>query len=277
MYILNEKEYIREILASGNKPDNISNGYLITLIAKYYFDRGKDPNILIDTVKAKMLEFNIEGYQEYRYANKIKKTCIDLYDSESKNLFRELEYVPIYEKELKVVESLPNDRQKKFMFTLFAIARYMNSEGWINKKDSKGLSEVFKLANVTLSSDKKNELLHELYSNGYIHFGKKVNNLKEYINRVWRENRFLLKPMLVMFLIYLVGALALILAGVHFADDIARTNYGYAGWNGFSRYLSTVLAYGVQMDGYLFNIAPLPQILAIFIFIEKLFFQSELH
>ena len=80
-------------------------------------------------------------------------------------------------KELKVVESLPNDRQKKFMFTLFAIARYMNSEGWINKKDSKGLSEVFKLANVTLSSDKKNELLHELYSNGYIHFGKKVNNL----------------------------------------------------------------------------------------------------
>lgn len=41
------------------------------------------------------------------------------------------------------------------MFTLFAIARYMNSEGWINKKDSKGLSEVFKLANVTLSSDKK--------------------------------------------------------------------------------------------------------------------------
>ena len=53
----------------------------------------------------------------------------------------------------------------------------MNSEGWINKKDSKGLSEVFKLANVTLSSDKKNELLHELYSNGYIHFGKKVNNL----------------------------------------------------------------------------------------------------
>lgn len=63
------------------------------------------------------------------------------------------------------------------MFTLFAIARYMNSEGWINKKDSKGLSEVFKLANVTLSSDKKKELLHELYSNGYIHFGKKVNNL----------------------------------------------------------------------------------------------------
>ena len=78
MYILNEKKYIREILASGNKPDNISNGYLIALIAKYYFDREQDLDVLINTVKQKMLEFNIEGYQEYRYANKIKKICIDL-------------------------------------------------------------------------------------------------------------------------------------------------------------------------------------------------------
>lgn len=177
MYILNEKKYIREILISGNKPDNISNGYLITLTAKYYFDKDKGLDVLIDTVKKKMLEFNIEGYQEYRYANKIKKTCLELYELESNNIFRELEYVPIYEKELKVVESLPNDRQKKFMFTLFAIARYMNCEGWINKKDSKGISEVFKLANVSLTTDKRNELLYELHSNGYIHFGKKVNNL----------------------------------------------------------------------------------------------------
>ena len=177
MYILNEKKYIREILVSGNKPDNISNGYLITLIAKYYFNKDKDLDVLIDTVKKKIFEFNIEGYQEYRYANKIKKTCLELYELQSNNIFRELEYVPIYEKELEVVESLPNDHQKKFMFTLFAIARYMNCEGWINKKDSKGISEVFKLANVSLTTDKRNELLYELHSNGYIHFGKKVNNL----------------------------------------------------------------------------------------------------
>lgn len=51
MYILNEKEYIREILVSGNKPDNISNGYLITLIAKYYFDRGKEQAKVCMTAK----------------------------------------------------------------------------------------------------------------------------------------------------------------------------------------------------------------------------------
>ena len=79
----------------------------------------------------------------------------------------------------------------------------------------------------------------------------------------WQENKFLVKPYLVVFLIYLVGASALLLAGVHYADDIARTNYGYAGWNGFSRYLSTLLAYGLHADGYLANIAPLPQLLAV--------------
>ena len=78
---------------------------------------------------------------------------------------------------MKVIESLSNDRQKKLMFTFFALARYMDCDGWINKKTSKGISEAFKLANVTLTSDKRNEMLHELYVNGYITLGKKVDNL----------------------------------------------------------------------------------------------------
>ena len=88
-----------------------------------------------------------------------------------------MEYIPIYQKEINLISTLPNDRQKKFMFTLYAIARYMNSDGWINKKNLRGLSEVFKLANVTLTLEKKNEMLHELYKNGYISFGKKIDNL----------------------------------------------------------------------------------------------------
>ena len=63
------------------------------------------------------------------------------------------------------------------MFTFFAVARYMDCDGWINKKTSKDILEVFKLANVTLTSDRRNGLLHELYINDYISFGKKVNNL----------------------------------------------------------------------------------------------------
>ena len=65
-----------------------------------------------------------------------------------------------------------------------------------------------------------------------------------------------------MFLIYLLGISAILLANAHYADDVARTNYGYAGWSAFSRYSSTVLSHGIHADNYLTNIAPLPQILA---------------
>ena len=177
MYILNEKDYIREILASRVKPDDLSINYLITLTAKYYFDESKTIEELIDIVKNKILEFNITGYQEYKYYNNIKKIIVDLFESDSPTLFRELPYIPIYEQEIHIINSLPNDRQKKFMFTLYVIARYMDNHGWINKKDIRGLSEVFKLANVTLTNDKKMEMLHNLYSNGYIKFTKKIDNL----------------------------------------------------------------------------------------------------
>ena len=164
-------------MASKKKPDDLSMGYFIILIAKYYLSCEIDAESLSKIVKEKLLEFDLENYQEYKYHNKIMKICTSLFDGNIDKNFREQEYVPIYENELKVIESLPNDRQKKLMFTFFALARYMDCDGWINKKTSKGISEAFKLANVTLTSDKRNELLHELYVNGYINLGKKVDNL----------------------------------------------------------------------------------------------------
>ena len=164
-------------MSSKKKPDDLSMVYFITLIAKYYLPLLTDNKSLSDIVKKELLEFDLDNYQEYKYHNKIMKICASLFDGSIDKNFREQEYIPIYENELKVIESLPNDRQKKLMFTFFALARYMNCDGWINKKTSKGISEVFKLANVTLTSDKRNELLHELYVNGYISLGKKVDNL----------------------------------------------------------------------------------------------------
>ena len=164
-------------MVSKKKPDDLSMGYFITLIAKYYLPLLTDSKSLSDIVKKELLEFDLDNYQEYKYHNKIMKICASLFDGSIDKNFREQEYIPIYENELKVIESLPNDRQKKLMFTFFALARYMNCDGWINKKTSKGISEAFKLANVTLTSDKRNELLHELYVNGYISLGKKVDNL----------------------------------------------------------------------------------------------------
>lgn len=164
-------------MASKKKPDDLSIGYFISLIAKYYFSDELNTEQLSNIVKEKILIFDLDSYQEYKYHNKIVNTCESLYDDPTNRSFKERECIPIYENELKFISLLPNDKQKKLMFTFFAVARYMDCDGWINKKTSKDISEVFRLANVNLTSDKRNELLHELYSNGYITFGKKVNNL----------------------------------------------------------------------------------------------------
>lgn len=154
-------------------------GYFITLIAKYYYCKydNIDSLSLSLIVKEKLSEINLEGYQEYRYHNKIMSVCDGIINGNISDSFREDDYIPIYDSEIDFINKLPNDKQKKLMFTLLSIARYMNCDGWINKKSSKDISEVFKLANVNLTSDKRNELLHELYSNGHISFGKKVDNL----------------------------------------------------------------------------------------------------
>ncbi len=152
-------------------------GYLITLIAKYYCCDTITADALSDITKKKLLEFDLDNYQEYRYHNKITAICEGLYSGKIEQGFQEREYIPVYESELDFIRSLSNDRQKKLMFTLFAIARYMDSDGWINKKTAKEISEVFRLSDVTLTSDQRNELLHELYRNGHISLGKRVDNL----------------------------------------------------------------------------------------------------
>ncbi len=151
--------------------------YFITLIAKYCFPAASSPEDLSDTVKKRIAEFHLENYQEYQYHNKIMRVCEGLFNGTVGKELKQRNSVPIYENELRRIHSLANDRQRKLLFTLFALARYMDCGGWINKKTAKEISEVFKLANVTLSSDKRNELLHELYAGGHIAFGKKVDNL----------------------------------------------------------------------------------------------------
>ena len=157
-------------------------GYFITLIAKYCFSDELSAEQLSNIVKETISEFTLENYQEYKYHNKIIRICESLFNGSTDKSFKEREYIPIYENELNLINTLPTDKQKKVMFTFFAVARYMDCDGWINKKNAKDISKVFQLANVALTSAKRNELLHELYINEYITFGKKVNNLNIHVN-----------------------------------------------------------------------------------------------
>lgn len=79
----------------------------------------------------------------------------------------------------------------------------------------------------------------------------------------FREDlRALCRPALLLSLLYLIGIWAILRANIYYCDDIGRATEGYAGWDFFSRYLSVFLSHILHADGYLADIAPLPQFLA---------------
>lgn len=191
MFVLNEKKYIEGILNDKLIPEDLSFGYLLNLVVRYtYLNMWKFSNgsikksDLVCNVKNVLREFSFLPIEEYKYIDKVKVLCSDLVDKTSgtdllngKPMFRELDFIPLYQSELDIINTLTKRNQKKFLFTLYMIARFMDCDGWVNKKDSKGLMEIFKLANVTIPVASRYALLNLLYENNYISFSERIDNL----------------------------------------------------------------------------------------------------
>jgi len=71
------------------------------------------------------------------------------------------------------------------------------------------------------------------------------------------------KPIVLMFGVYLLGILTLIRANFFYLDDITHSVYGYRGWYDWSRYVMEYFSILVHADYHLTDISPLPQLLAI--------------
>lgn len=66
-----------------------------------------------------------------------------------------------------------------------------------------------------------------------------------------------------LFSIYLIALTPLVRADFDYIDDSGRVMFGYDGWDNFSRHVSQHLSHVVHASGYLSDISPLTQILAI--------------
>lgn len=88
---------------------------------------------------------------------------------------------------------------------------------------------------------------------------------KEKIKEWFLTYKPFLKPMIIIFIIYLLGISAILRANFNYIDDMGRAFAGYRGWSNFSRYLSSGLSIFLHGDTYLTDISPLPQLLAIFL------------
>ena len=90
---------------------------------------------------------------------------------------------------------------------------------------------------------------------------KVKNEIRDCLTEInWQS---FIKPVLLMFGIYLLGILTVIRANFMYLDDVGRSAQGYRGWYDWSRYISEFLSVLIHADFHLTDISPLPQLLAI--------------
>lgn len=183
MYVLNERILTEELLSTHVLPDDLYINYLIMLLAKYYYDVGESLIALTEKIKEELLKFKITGYQEYLYAKKIFEISNIVYTNPDKRGFKELDYIPIYQSDIDSISTLPSDRHKKMLFTLIVNARYANADGWTNKKTLSSVTKMLKETNISGSSSFKDEILYDLYKDGYISYAKANMNQNIRINQ----------------------------------------------------------------------------------------------
>ena len=171
--ILNERKEIGDMIANGSVPDHFSKRYLITLLAGYYRGETASVELLAELVKKQMKHFSfpVTEYQEYQWQPFITAACQKAVNGELR--LREASSIPLYRSEFMNISSCGTDRQKKVLFTLYIISRFMNTDGWVNLS----WAELFKRANVSVTVDGQIGFIRYLADRGFLTLSLSNDNL----------------------------------------------------------------------------------------------------
>lgn len=172
MIILNEKEYVEELLFDkrlGEIPILSLN-----LIAKYL---RQYKGLTYKKIYVKLDEFMKScciDYNPLQWDEILDKAAKD----SNKRKLRELDGIWITKTELNTIRKISQKSLEKLAFTLLCLAKYNNTKSdknndWVNF-DTK---EIYKLARISCSKDERERRLGKLCNNyGLISFAKKINN-----------------------------------------------------------------------------------------------------
>lgn len=176
MIIINEHEYVKQILENKIIPKNVSNKRVLLYIAKYYYSPEYSINEMKQLVFDKMTEFKLDTkqYQEYKYDTYVKNICEKLKNNELSCGFRKIESVNIYQSELDIINQCETDKEKKLLFTLYVLAKVNgNNSGWVNNE----IKDIFQLANITATIKERAAMIYKLYKAGLVNQSQKIDNL----------------------------------------------------------------------------------------------------
>lgn len=170
MLIMNEVKDAERIInrdITGYRP-----AMAMGVLAKYYIKKhGKTVSETKKLIEKCIVDnwpyINISDWSDY--IDKVIKRA-------KKFPLKEIEEIPITQKEIDVISSFPVKRHQKLAFTLLVIAKFnymVSGHEWVNNS----LDEINKAAGITWRSVKDKCLdVHELYIRGLVVFPKRVDS-----------------------------------------------------------------------------------------------------
>lgn len=176
MIVLNEKQYAENCLNKHKMP-NEKPYFDLLIVAKYLYKyNGLSGKVLEDSLVEYFKKSNPKEYH----------TNLMYWDEKIAQIARKAKTIPLYEdegiwiskKELNTIEKLDDINLKMTAFTILCLAklgnvRNANNNGWANYN----WNDIYTLANVKLSKEKRALFIHELYVQHLIGFANRVDNL----------------------------------------------------------------------------------------------------
>lgn len=89
----------------------------------------------------------------------------------------EINSIPIYSSELKIIKSIDGVALQRLLFSMLCLCKYgnvrnKNNNNWVNKKDR----EIFSLANIKVTTQRQSLMINDLKSLGLVSYSVIVDN-----------------------------------------------------------------------------------------------------
>ena len=171
MLILNEEQYAKD-LYDGKKQDVKSIMSKIRYITRYLVHSAhkSDKDAYQDTVQ--WLKKHHSNFDESGYSNVIS----DAIKAAPKYPFYIIDNLKITRSELETISSMNNLRAEKILFVLLCMAKQQSmSNGFINGLVKYSITDLCKMARVSVPADDREYILYEIVKCGLLGYPKKNN------------------------------------------------------------------------------------------------------
>ena len=171
MLILNEEKYAQSVY-DGSNQDVKSIMEKIRYVTRYLLHVAQKNDVDNYECTVKWLKVHHDNFDESNYSNLIS----DAIKKAHKYPFYNIESIKITQSELDVIASLDDLRAEKVLFVLLCLAKQQSvSYGFTNGLVKYSLSELCKMARISVPSDDREYILYNIVQHGLLGYPKKNN------------------------------------------------------------------------------------------------------